>query len=55
MANDKKPAEKAVNKSFKGTVISAFKVKDKIYKIGDIYETLSKDSYNTLLKSKRIK
>jgi hypothetical protein len=56
MANNKKPVDKpAVSKTFKGTVTSPFKVKNKSYSIGDKYQTLSEDSYNTLIKSKRIK
>lgn len=56
MANDKKSAEKAITKkTYKGIVTNSFKVKGKTYELGDTYETESKDSYNTLIKSKRIK
>jgi hypothetical protein len=49
----KKP--ETVTKTFKGIVINFFKVKEKSYNIDDEYKTSSKDSYNILLKSKRIK
>jgi|TARA_R110000851_G_scaffold248277_1_gene400804 hypothetical protein len=55
--NMEKKAKKpeTVTKTFKGIVINFFKVKEKSYNIGDEYKTSSKDSYNILLKSKRIK
>jgi hypothetical protein len=55
--NMEKKAKKpeAVKKTFKGIVISPFKVKEKSYNIDDEYKTYSEFSYNTLLNSKRIK
>lgn len=42
-------------KEYTGIVISPFKTSKKGYKINDIYKTKSKFSYDTLVKSKRIK
>lgn len=51
-----KPKTRAKKKKiFKGEVISPFKVKDKLYNIGDVYETEHEGSYINLVNKKRVK
>lgn len=48
-------AKREIKKKFKGIANVPFRIRDKSYAIGDVFVTLSEDTFKILINSKKIK